>query len=129
MVKILSLFYVYSGNLITISNHHSYINFRGSELKNVVICACTNSSDTNLIDRNESDEWSSWNLSETARAILPLSDISDKDTLPIGTALDLSSTESWIKKLTGDEDSQIPPVPILFIYNDESRIVAYRCFQ
>jgi hypothetical protein len=95
-------------------------------LKNVIICANANSSDTNLIGRNESDEWSSWNLSETARAILPFS---DKETFPIGMALDLSSTEPWFTKLTGDEDSQIPPVPILFIYSDESRIVAYRCFQ
>src|ERR1043165_2929588 len=120
------LFFFYSGKLITISNHNSYIDFRGSELRNVVICASTNSSDTNLIGRNEPNEWTSWNLSETARAILPLS---DRETLPIGMALDLSSTEFWVTKLTGDEDSQIPPVPILFIYNDESRIVAYRCFQ
>jgi hypothetical protein len=95
-------------------------------LKNAVICACANSSDTNIIGRDESNEWSSWSLSETARAVLPLS---DNETVPIGMALDLSSTDVWFAKLTGDEDSKIPPVPILLIYNNESEVVAYRCFQ
>src|SRR6266536_2654758 len=103
-----------------------YINFRGPDLKNIVICASINSSDTNIIGRNESNEWSSWSPSETARAILPSS---DQETLPVGMALDLSSTDIWFTELTGDEDSKIPPVPILLIYNNESDIVAYRCFQ
>ncbi|GES78058.1 nucleoporin NUP42 [Rhizophagus clarus] len=98
----------------------------GSDLKNIVICACTNSSETNIIGRDESNEWSSWSLSETARAILP---VSDNETVPIGMALDLSSTDIWFTKLTGDEDSKIPPVPILLIYNNESEVIAYRCFQ
>ncbi|CAG8575083.1 9981_t:CDS:10, partial [Funneliformis caledonium] len=100
-----------------------------SDLKSMVICASTNSSDTNLIARSDSDAWSNWNLSETARAILPLSSHHEDETLPIGMALDLTSTESWVIKLTGDEDSQIPPVPILLIFNDESEILAFRCLQ
>lgn len=95
-------------------------------MKNVVICACANSSDTNIIGRDETNGWSSWSLSETARATLP---ISDNETVPIGMALDLSSTDIWSTKLTGDEESEIPPVPILLIYNNESEVVAYRCFQ
>ncbi|CAI2163704.1 13995_t:CDS:10 [Funneliformis geosporum] len=101
----------------------------GSDLTNMVICACTNSSDTNLIARSDSGTWSNWSLSETSRAILPLSSHHVDETLPIGMALDQTSTEPWVTKLTGDEDSQIPPVPILFIFNDESEIVAFRCLQ
>ncbi|CAB4386207.1 unnamed protein product [Rhizophagus irregularis] len=124
--KVQDICYPSNGNERTSYFFMESIKEWGPDLKNVVIGACANSSDTNIIGRNETNGWSSWSLSETARAILP---ISDNETVPIGMALDLSSTDIWSTKLTGDEESEIPPVPILLIYNNESEVLAYHCFQ
>ncbi|CAG8527546.1 15546_t:CDS:2 [Acaulospora colombiana] len=84
--------------------------------------------DINLIARDESDNWASWIPSETDRAALPLSDIHDQDTLPIGIALDFTSTTPWTTRLDAEENVQIPPVPILYILNDECDIIGYHSF-
>ncbi|CAG8550110.1 15700_t:CDS:10, partial [Dentiscutata erythropus] len=101
----------------------------GSNLKCLIICASANSADVSLIVRDSSNNWTSLILTETNRAALPLSEIHGNDTLPIGLALDFTCIESWITRLTADENTEIPPVPILYILNDECDIVAYRCFN
>ncbi|CAG8453287.1 805_t:CDS:10 [Diversispora eburnea] len=99
----------------------------GSNLKNLVICASANSTDINTVARDKLNNWSSWILADTNRAVLPLSDIHEEDTLPVGLALDFTCTDYWSGLVAGEE-KQIPPVPILYILNDECDILGYRCF-
>ncbi|CAG8589880.1 544_t:CDS:10 [Racocetra fulgida] len=101
----------------------------GTNLKCLIICASANSADINLIAQDASNNWTSLILSETNRAALPLSEIHDSDTLPVGLAIDFTCTEHWVTRLTGDEDTVVPPVPLLYILNDECDIIAYRCFH
>ncbi|CAG8450442.1 120_t:CDS:10 [Scutellospora calospora] len=100
----------------------------GTNLKCLIICASANSADINLIARDASNNWTSLILTETSRAALPLSEIYDHDTLPVGLALDFTCTEPWNTRLT-EENILVPPVPVLYILNDECDIVAYRCFH
>ncbi|KAF0342774.1 nucleoporin [Gigaspora margarita] len=51
----------------------------GSNLKSLIICASANSTDINLIARDESNNWASLILSETNRAALPLSEPTEAD--------------------------------------------------
>ncbi|CAG8537457.1 18407_t:CDS:10 [Acaulospora morrowiae] len=101
----------------------------GSNLKTLVFCASANSADVNLIARDGSNNWASWIPAETDRAALPLSDVHDQDTLPVGFALDFTSTAHWTTRVDAEENVQIPPVPILYILNDESDILGYHCFH
>ncbi|CAG8534711.1 24827_t:CDS:10 [Cetraspora pellucida] len=100
-----------------------------TNLKCLTICASANSADINLIVQDASNNWTSLLPTETNRAALPLSEIHDFDTLPVGLAIDFTCTESWVTRLTGDENTTVPPVPILYILNDECDLVAYRCFH
>ena len=44
-------------------------------------------------------------------------------------ALDFTDTDEWMIKLDEESTSSVPPIPILYILNDEDDVIAYRCFN
>ncbi|CAH1757771.1 4143_t:CDS:10 [Entrophospora sp. SA101] len=100
----------------------------GPRSKNLVICANANSINVHVITCDESNEWLYWYLPEGSDASLPLGD-DDNDTLPIGMAIDFTDTDTWITQTPSEDRVEIPSVPIVYILNNASDILAYRCFH
>src|SRR5439155_9050287 len=42
---------------------------------------------------------------------------------------DFTDTDTWFTQIPGEDRAAIPPVPILYILNNASDILAYRCFH
>ncbi|KAG9285412.1 hypothetical protein G9A89_010887 [Geosiphon pyriformis] len=104
----------------------------GEKAKNMVIISNTFSTETAIVCRSASGNWASWRVDDDKAAILPLSRIPDSpsdDTIPFGMAIDFSDTDKWLAKVLEDSTEMVPPVPILYILNDEGDLVAYRCFN
>ncbi|CAG8445249.1 11760_t:CDS:10 [Ambispora leptoticha] len=102
----------------------------GSNIKNLVILADALSTDTACIASDDSGEWAYWILESSDAIVMPIPRFSNKydDTLPFGMAIDFTDTEEWLTKFT-DETVLVPPVPIVYIINDEGDLLAYRCFN
>ncbi|KAJ8926734.1 hypothetical protein NQ314_020851 [Rhamnusium bicolor] len=79
---------------------------------NILMVASSNSTEVGVL-ASTGDSWTQWILADSARAELPLSS-DHQETLPIGLALDISST----KPLPWNESS-IPPCPYLLLFSDQ----------
>ncbi|CAG8434222.1 1757_t:CDS:2 [Ambispora gerdemannii] len=102
----------------------------GSNVKNLVILADALSTDTSYIACDNSGEWTCWILDSSDAIVMPIPRFAQKydDTLPFGMAIDFTDTEEWLTKIADDTVS-VPPVPIVYILNDEGDLLAYRCFN
>lgn len=101
----------------------------GEEAPHVVLVASAPSSAIGVVGQSKSGDWHVWELDDTSRANLPLSEQTDMDTSPFGLALDFSSTERLEPLDPSEPENFVNPVPILYFLNDEDNMGAFHCLN
>ncbi|KAF9192079.1 hypothetical protein BGZ51_006271 [Haplosporangium sp. Z 767] len=90
----------------------------GGNIMDLITVMSSPSTDAGVIGRGSDGNWELWDLDDTARPLLP-----GLDTLCVGTALDLTSTEKLPPR---EEDGpEVEPAPVFYIFNDEGVLAAY----
>src|SRR5690606_18771507 len=85
--------------------------------------------DVGILGRDGSNEWAPWILEETHRATLPLSKITDTDTVPLGLAIDFTSPDTLPPLENDTDEPPMSPVPIVMMFNNDGLISAYNCIN
>ncbi|KTW26482.1 hypothetical protein T552_02963 [Pneumocystis carinii B80] len=111
-------------------DHHfiRYLKNWEPNLKSFIIVAATASADIGIVVRNKDDlVWRTLTISnETRRVSLPYSILNDRDTSPIGIALDFTSSQNVQKPLfPSEEPKEGPPLPILYLLNNDYLLTGY----
>ncbi|KAL1914704.1 uncharacterized protein VTP21DRAFT_7962 [Calcarisporiella thermophila] len=101
----------------------------GSNAKHIVLSANIPSIDISVLGHNGENAWQLWILDETHRASMPLSKETDLDTVPLGLALDFTSSDELPPLAPEIDETPIPPVPILYVFNNEGMVSAYHCLN
>jgi hypothetical protein len=101
----------------------------GQEAPYVILVASAPSAHIGVVGQDQSGEWAVWELDDTARGNLPLSEKTDMDTSPFGLAVDFSSTERLEPLDPSEPDNFVNPVPILYYLNDEGNMGAFHCLN
>ncbi|KAJ2959048.1 hypothetical protein NQZ79_g5460 [Umbelopsis isabellina] len=101
----------------------------GAEAPYVILVASAPSSAIGIVGQDKSGDWAVWNLDDTARGNLPLSEKTDMDTSPFGLAVDFSSTERLEALDPSEPEKTVDPVPILYYLNDEANMGAFHCLN
>ncbi|KAG0349002.1 hypothetical protein BG004_002860 [Podila humilis] len=93
-----------------------------STVKDLITVMSSASTDVGVIGRTAEGNWTNWDLPDTARPM-----VSGDDTNCIGYGLDLTSTAMLPPR---EEDGpEVKPVPVLYIYNAQGDVAAYRIFS
>ncbi|KAJ1516849.1 hypothetical protein HMI54_001212 [Coelomomyces lativittatus] len=99
---------------------------QGCTHKLIGFVASSTSSDI-LVFGGDPPQLMPWYLDETARIIIPSSDM--KDAIPLGIGLDVTS-QFPLPPLKPDVDpSSIPPVPIIYAFNDRGVLTGWHCLD
>ncbi|CAM0142906.1 unnamed protein product [Umbelopsis sp. WA50703] len=101
----------------------------GEEAPYVILVASAPSSAIGIVGQDKSGDWAVWNLDDTARGNLPLSERTDMDTSPFGLAVDFSSNEPLEPLDPSEPENTVAPVPILYYLNDEVNMGAFHCLN
>jgi Nucleoporin or Nuclear pore complex subunit NUP214 len=101
----------------------------GEEAPYVILVASAPSAHIGVVGQGKSGDWAVWELDDTARGNLPLSEKTDMDTSPFGLAVDFSSTERLDPLDPSEPENFVEPVPILYYLNDEANIGAFHCLN
>nr|KAJ3423305.1 hypothetical protein HK105_006106 [Polyrhizophydium stewartii] len=108
------------------SHHHiATIEGWGDKAKRIVFVANTTAAEAGVIGCSE-DGWRNWSLADNSLISMPL-DEEDRDTWPLGLAVDLTSTVT-LPPATPD-DPPVPPMPILLILNNLGDLLAHHCIM
>ncbi|GJE85590.1 hypothetical protein PsYK624_016690 [Phanerochaete sordida] len=87
----------------------------------------SSSSDVGLIGCTEvegHEQWAHLTLEETSTPSMPL-DQDMMDTVLLGLALDVTTTESYTHKMPSGEDKVLPAPPILYAYASDGTVIAW----
>ncbi|KAL2316046.1 hypothetical protein POMI540_0821 [Schizosaccharomyces pombe] len=101
------------------------------DLRSLVVVANTASADLGVLALSmEKNQWSILNIvDETKRASLPYSNKKDSDSSPTALVMDFTATDRISKPLDPTEaPADCSPLPIVWVFNDEFQLVAYRIF-
>ncbi|KAI9282989.1 hypothetical protein BC943DRAFT_103960 [Umbelopsis sp. AD052] len=101
----------------------------GEEAPYVILVASAPSAHIGVVGQDKSGDWAVWELDDTARGNLPLSEKTDMDTSPFGLAVDFSSTERLEPLDPSEPENLVEPVPILYYLNDEANLGAFHCLN
>ncbi|KAI8584144.1 hypothetical protein K450DRAFT_218375 [Umbelopsis ramanniana AG] len=101
----------------------------GEEAPYVILVASAPSAHIGVVGQDKSGDWAVWELDDTARGNLPLSEKTDMDTSPFGLAVDFSSTERLEPLDPSEPENLVEPVPILYYLNDEANMGAFHCLN
>jgi hypothetical protein len=101
----------------------------GEEIPYVILVASAPSAHIGVVGQDKTGEWAVWELDDTARGNLPLSEKTDMDTSPFGLAVDFSSTERLDPLDPSEPENFVEPVPILYYLNDEANMGAFHCLN
>ncbi|KAG0231904.1 hypothetical protein BGW42_008571 [Actinomortierella wolfii] len=94
------------------------------EVNELMVLAATPSSDLGVIGRSKDGAWSNWDLEDTARASVPSSALNSEEVFCVGLTFDLTSKEKLLP--LDEEDPEIEPVPVLYVYDNEGFLSAFQ---
>ncbi|CEP14626.1 hypothetical protein [Parasitella parasitica] len=99
----------------------------GPEAKTVIILANSAANELNVVGQDDAGRWATW-IMDTA-ACLPLNNDETDDTYPVGIAVDYSASEPLPPFDKAENDTPVPPMPVLFVMTNEGLILSYHVYN
>ncbi|KAF9969830.1 hypothetical protein BGZ73_007630 [Actinomortierella ambigua] len=92
------------------------------DVNEVMVLATTPSTDLGVIGRTKNGTWENWDLDDNVRPSVPNSALDSEAVYCVGLTFDLTSKEKIPPK--DEEDPEIEPVPVLYVYDNEGFLSA-----
>ncbi|KAK4513934.1 ribose phosphate diphosphokinase subunit prs4 [Mucor velutinosus] len=99
----------------------------GPDAKTVIIITNAAANELNVVGQGDDDQWATWILENSPS--LPLSTDDVEDTYPVGLAVDYSASEPLPPFDPAENDTPVPPMPVLYIMTTDGLLLSYHIYN